>query len=187
MFVAKWLHAIPSCSSMGIIGASYVVTHLHNLLSWPNLYIIPFFNVNGFVVANLYFSLWVNGLDIYLVYKKNLTSFNQIGYIWDIVRCIHNLIRYSHGFCGVWQSRNIFMNLSKYSLKVWLISNWWSLFIPKGITTHVNVPQFVIRVRINSNKPKLMSKCQLFYNFYYICLCSATLMACESWKVVLIE
>ncbi len=57
MFVVKWLHAIPSRSSLRIIGVSYVDTHLHNLLSWPNLYIIPFFNVNGFVVANLYFSL----------------------------------------------------------------------------------------------------------------------------------
>ncbi len=57
MFVAKWLHVIPSRSSMRIISASYVVTHLHNLLSWPNLYIILFFNANGVVVANLYFSL----------------------------------------------------------------------------------------------------------------------------------
>jgi hypothetical protein len=32
-----------------------------------------------------------------------------------------------------------------------------------------------------------MSKHQLFYNFYYICQCGAILMACESWKVVLIN
>jgi hypothetical protein len=98
-----------------------MVTHLHNLLSWPNLYIISLLNMNGFIVANLYFSLWVNGLDIYLVYKNSLTSSNQIGYIWNIARCIHNFIRYSHGFCGIWQFKNISMNLSKYSLKVWLI------------------------------------------------------------------
>ncbi len=43
------------------------------------------------------------------------------------------------------------------------------------------------RVWMSSKKPKLMSKRQLFYNSYYICLCGATSMACESWKVVLIE
>ncbi len=43
------------------------------------------------------------------------------------------------------------------------------------------------QVRMSSNEPKLMSKCQLFYNSYYICLCDAILMACESWKVVLID
>jgi hypothetical protein len=58
---------------------------------------------------------------IYLVYKKSLTSSKQIGYIWNIARCIHNVIRHSHGFCGIWKSRNISMNFSKYSLKVWLI------------------------------------------------------------------
>jgi hypothetical protein len=41
-------------------------------------------------------------------------------------------------------------------------------------------------VRMRSNKPKLMSKRQLFCNSCYICLCGATLMACESWKVVFI-
>jgi hypothetical protein len=45
----------------------------------------------------------------------------------------------------------------------------------------------IIWVWVTSNKPKLMSKCQLFYNSCYICLCVAILMACESWKVVFIE
>jgi hypothetical protein len=40
---------------------------------------------------------------------------------------------------------------------------------------------------MSSNEPKLMSKCQLFYNSCYICLYGAILMAWESWKVVLIE
>jgi hypothetical protein len=39
---------------------------------------------------------------------------------------------------------------------------------------------------MSSNEPKLMSKQQLFCNSCYICLCGATLMACELWKVVLI-
>jgi hypothetical protein len=34
-------------------------------------------------------------------------------------------------------------------------------------------------VQMNSNVPKLMSKCQLFCNSCYICLYDATLMACE--------
>jgi len=37
-----------------------------------------------------------------------------------------------------------------------------------------------LKVWMSSNEPKLMSKGQLFYNSYYICLCGATLMACES-------
>jgi hypothetical protein len=40
---------------------------------------------------------------------------------------------------------------------------------------------------MSSNEPKLMSKCQFFCNSCCICLCGATLMACVSWKVVLIE
>ncbi len=40
---------------------------------------------------------------------------------------------------------------------------------------------------MSSNKPKLMSKRQLFCNSCYICLCGVTWMACESWKVVVIE
>jgi hypothetical protein len=40
---------------------------------------------------------------------------------------------------------------------------------------------------MSSNELKLMSKHQFFYNSCYICLCGGTLMACESWKVVLIE
>jgi hypothetical protein len=42
-------------------------------------------------------------------------------------------------------------------------------------------------VRMSSNKAKLMLKHQLFCNSCYICLCGAILIACESWKVVLIE
>jgi hypothetical protein len=42
-------------------------------------------------------------------------------------------------------------------------------------------------VGMNSNELKLMSKHQLFCNFCYICLCGATLMACESWKVMVVE
>jgi len=34
---------------------------------------------------------------------------------------------------------------------------------------------------------KIYVKNQLLYNFCYTCLCGATLMACDSWKVVLIE
>jgi hypothetical protein len=40
---------------------------------------------------------------------------------------------------------------------------------------------------MSSNELKLMSKGQLFSNSCYICLRDATLIACESWKVVLIE
>jgi hypothetical protein len=56
-----------------------------------------------------------------LFIKTLLTSSNQIGYVWNIARRIHNFIRYSYGFCGIWQFKNIFMNLSKYSLNVWFI------------------------------------------------------------------
>ncbi len=42
-------------------------------------------------------------------------------------------------------------------------------------------------VWMSSNKPKLMSKLQFFYNSCYFCLCGATLMACELWKIVFIE
>ncbi len=42
-------------------------------------------------------------------------------------------------------------------------------------------------VQMNSNEPKSMSKGQLFYNSYHICLCGATLVAWELGKVVLIE
>ncbi len=49
------------------------------------------------------------------------------------------------------------------------------------------VAHTIIWMWMSSNEPKLMSKCQLFYNSYYICLCGAILMACESWKVVLIN
>ncbi len=37
-----------------------------------------------------------------------------------------------------------------------------------------------IWTQMNQN---LMSKHQLFCNSYYICLCGATLVACELWKV----
>jgi hypothetical protein len=40
---------------------------------------------------------------------------------------------------------------------------------------------------MSSDELKLMSKYQLFYNSCYICLYGATLMACESWKITLIE
>jgi hypothetical protein len=40
---------------------------------------------------------------------------------------------------------------------------------------------------MSSNEQKMMSKHELFWNSYYIYLCDATLMACESWEVVLIE
>jgi len=43
------------------------------------------------------------------------------------------------------------------------------------------------KVKVSSNEPKLMSRHQLFCNSCYIRLCGATLMACESWKVVLSE
>jgi hypothetical protein len=42
-------------------------------------------------------------------------------------------------------------------------------------------------VQMRSNEPNLMLKHQFFKNSYYIYLCGATLMACESWKVVFIE
>ncbi len=44
-----------------------------------------------------------------------------------------------------------------------------------------------IWVWMSSNEPKLMSKRQLFYNSYYICLYSVIVMEWESWKVVLTE
>jgi hypothetical protein len=40
---------------------------------------------------------------------------------------------------------------------------------------------------MNSNEPKLMLKRQLFCNSCYICLCGATLRACESWKLCLLN
>jgi hypothetical protein len=40
-------------------------------------------------------------------------------------------------------------------------------------------------VKVSSNEP--MSRHQFFCNSCYIGLCGATLMACESWKVVLSE
>ncbi len=42
-------------------------------------------------------------------------------------------------------------------------------------------------MQMSSNESKLMSKTQFFCNSCYICLCGATLMACESWKVMFIE
>jgi hypothetical protein len=42
-------------------------------------------------------------------------------------------------------------------------------------------------VRMSSNEPKLMLKCQPFCNSYYIYLYDTTLMACESWKVMLLN
>jgi len=45
----------------------------------------------------------------------------------------------------------------------------------------------VTKVWMSSNEPKLMSKRKFFYNSCYICLCGAILMACELWKIMLIE
>jgi len=36
-------------------------------------------------------------------------------------------------------------------------------------------------------RAKIDVKTSIFYNSSYICLCDATLMACELWKIVLIE
>jgi hypothetical protein len=86
-----------------------------------------------------------------------------------------------------WTICSVLMSHVKKTYLFFKTLMYFILNVYASISETFNMKTNHVWVRMSSNEPKLMSKHQFFCNFCYICLCDATLMACESWKIVIIE